>query len=71
MRTTARGSTPGRLIDADLCGFLQDLAAVERLEGLLQDEKPKTAAAAQAAMRKLAGILKEQVRCPAAVMRLR
>jgi hypothetical protein len=40
---------------------LQDLEAVERLESLLEDEKPKTAAAAQAAMRKLAAILKEQV----------
>lgn len=41
---------------------MQDLEAVERLEALLEDEKPKTAAAAQAAMRKLAAILKEQVR---------
>ena len=34
---------------------------MERLEALLENEKPKNAAAAQAAMRKLAAILKEQV----------
>jgi hypothetical protein len=44
---------------------------VEQLEKLLEEETPTTAAAAQAALRKLAAILRQQVQCLATMVQRR